>query len=200
MKTFLFNRSAEAATVSASDAINFEQVIERYGALIKAVIARTYSGRLELNADDIVQEVKIKLWKELSKQEKIVNLKAFICQIAFTTTIDEIRKVKTRRQEPLPEEEQEMDLLMSARVRPDPPTPQVELERKEIQRLVVSAVDSLGDNRRQVVKLYLYGMNYKEIASELSWSEGKARNLLYRGLEELSEILKSKGVSYEISR
>ena len=200
MRTFLFNRSAEAATVSASDAINFEQVIERYGALIKAVIARTYSGRLELNADDIVQEVKIKLWKELSKQEKIVNLKAFICQIAFTTTIDEIRKVKTRRQEPLPEEEQEMDLLMSARVNPDPPTPHVELERKEIQRLVVSAVDSLGDNRRQVVKLYLYGMNYKEIALELGWSEGKARNLLYRGLEELSEILKSKGVSYEISR
>jgi RNA polymerase sigma-70 factor (ECF subfamily) len=200
MKTRLFNRSAEATTVSASDATDFEQVIERYSALIKAVIARTYSGGLELNADDIVQEVKIKLWKELSKQEKIVNLKAFICQIAFTTTIDEIRKIKTRRQEPLPEQEQEMDLLMSGRGKPDPPTPQVELERKEIQRLVVSAVDSLGDNRRQVVKLYLYGMNYKEIAAELGWSEGKARNLLYRGLEELSEILKSKGVSYEIGR
>src|SRR5687768_71957 len=96
--------------VSASDAIEFEQIIERYGALIKAVVARTYSGRLELNADDIVQEVKIKLWKELSKQEKIVNLKAFICQVAFTTTIDEIRKARTRKQEPLPEEEQEMDI------------------------------------------------------------------------------------------
>ena len=186
--------------MSASDAIEFEQIIERYGALIKAVVARTYSGRLELNADDVVQEVKIKLWKELSKQEKIVNLKAFICQVAFTTTIDEIRKARTRKQEPLPEEEQEMDILMSARVTRDLASPQVELERKEIQRFVVSAVNSLGENRRQVVKLYLYGLNHKEIAAELGWSEGKTRNLLYRGLEELSEILKSKGISYEISR
>jgi RNA polymerase sigma-70 factor (ECF subfamily) len=53
------------------------------------------------------------------------------------------------------------------------------------------------ESRRKVIKLFLLDLTIAEISSSLNWSRDKTRNLLYRGLSDLKEKLKDKGVEYE---
>jgi DNA-directed RNA polymerase specialized sigma24 family protein len=45
--------------------------------------------------------------------------------------------------------------------------------------------------------LHLEGMTTQEIGNLLGWTEPKARNLVYRGLQDLREQLRAEGVDYE---
>ena len=47
------------------------------------------------------------------------------------------------------------------------------------------------------VELYLQGMSSHEIADLLDWSEPKARNLIYRGLNDLRKDLRAEGIDLE---
>jgi RNA polymerase sigma-70 factor (ECF subfamily) len=45
--------------------------------------------------------------------------------------------------------------------------------------------------------MYLSGYSRDEIARRLGWSEAKTRNLLYRGLEDLRNELRRRGIGPE---
>jgi len=65
------------------------------------------------------------------------------------------------------------------------------------KEIVGKAVDSLLESRRKVVKLFLLHMTIEEISTYLKWSNHKTRNLLYRGLSDIKNRLKEKGIEYE---
>ena len=52
----------------------------------------------------------------------------------------------------------------------------------------------LAESRRAVVRMHLAGYERAEIGDLLGWSEAKTRNLLYRGLADLRQILDSWGI------
>jgi RNA polymerase sigma-70 factor (ECF subfamily) len=52
----------------------------------------------------------------------------------------------------------------------------------------------LAESRRAVVRMHLAGYERHEIGDLLGWTEAKTRNLLYRGLADLREILESWGI------
>ncbi|MGZ5515834.1 MAG: sigma factor-like helix-turn-helix DNA-binding protein [Candidatus Aminicenantales bacterium] len=53
-------------------------------------------------------------------------------------------------------------------------------------------VDSLSENRRKVLSLFLTGQTIEEIASSLNWEKTKVRHLFYRGVDDLREISRSR--------
>jgi DNA-directed RNA polymerase specialized sigma24 family protein len=55
------------------------------------------------------------------------------------------------------------------------------------------AIGMLAESRRAVVRMHLAGYEREEIAQLLGWSEAKTRNLLYRGLADLRQVLESWG-------
>ena len=77
--------------------------------------------------------------------------------------------------------------------------PDKQYERKELIDLIRKAVDALIESRRQVLKLYLMGMDLDEISEFFNWSEGKTRNLLSRGLADLRQELLEMGIRYKES-
>ena len=48
-----------------------------------------------------------------------------------------------------------------------------------------------------VVRMHLAGYPREEIATSLGWTEAKTRNLLYRGLDDLREALRARGIGPE---
>jgi DNA-directed RNA polymerase specialized sigma24 family protein len=76
-------------------------------------------------------------------------------------------------------------------------SPDYQFENKEMLEAVRTAVDSLIDSRRQVVSLFLDGMSADEITAYFGWSDGKARNLLSRGLADVRQALKKRGIEFE---
>ena len=60
-----------------------------------------------------------------------------------------------------------------------------------IKNDIGQAVNSLMESRRRVVKLYFLGLSLGEISAMFDMSESGTRNLLYRGLKDLKDIMKA---------
>lgn len=170
-----------------------KQIIDRYSSLIRHVIASNLHKTDNVNLEDIEQEVKVKIWKFLKKGKKVDNFPSYIKRVAYTATIDELRKM--RKQNPISEKIifkniYSMDRIKEIRNPED--TPGSLMEEKEIRESLKALIDSLGENRKQVLRLYLVGMSIEEICEFFNWDKTKVRHLLYRGIDDLKEIMKSQ--------
>lgn len=164
----------------------FESLVERFAVFIRAHIQKYGLAKYGLDPEDIIQEVRIKLWKLVCSEKIIANPASYIRKIVSSSVIDQIRKF--RREEGLFQRELEKQISEFETSYTD------EISRmKGLEDMLGKAVDALIDSRRQVVKLYLLSLSIPEIAGYLNWSLDKTRNLLYRGLADLRKKLKDMG-------
>jgi len=168
----------------------FEAIINRFSRFVKANIYKFNIQKNGIDPDDILQEVKIKIWKILEDEKKIKNYASYIRKIVNSSVIDQIRKLRREKGIFIHEKhkwvsEQKRNYITDI---------SHDINAKEI---ISQAVDSLIESRRKVVKLYLFNMTIEEIATFLKWSKDKTRNLLYRGLSDLKKRLREKGIEYE---
>ena len=70
------------------------------------------------------------------------------------------------------------------------------LGRCRSERLADDEAEPLQQSR-DAVGLHLEGLTTHEIADLLGWNEPKARNLVYRGLNDIRRCLKEAGIEYE---
>jgi RNA polymerase sigma factor (sigma-70 family) len=161
----------------------FRQILEDYSRHMSSQVQRYNLPKYGLDPEDILQDVKIRIWKLLQAGRTIVSPAAYIKKIVGSAVIDQLRK--RRREENLYQHEkqkriseQELSYRWEA------------IRKKALAETVGQAVNRLINSRRQVVKLYLLNLTIQEIASYLQWSQDKTRNLLYRGLADLRQSLK----------
>jgi RNA polymerase sigma-70 factor (ECF subfamily) len=161
----------------------FKQILEDYSRYMSSQIQRYNLPNFGLDPEDILQDVKIRIWKLLQADRTIVSPAAYIKKIVSSAVIDQLRK--RRRDESLYHHEkqkriseQEFSYRWEA------------IRKRALEETVGQAVNRLINSRRQVVKLYLLSLTIQEIASYLQWSQDKTRNLLYRGLADLRQSLK----------
>jgi RNA polymerase sigma-70 factor (ECF subfamily) len=175
----------------------FDQLVKEFGLFLRNTIASVCPKNLGIQIDDIEQEARIRLWKALEKNVEIRDHASYIYRIAFTTTIDAIRRVKSRKEEQLTTTDSSEEAKEPAEVVVDQrPSPHEKTETKQILDQVEKVLAAMDENRRSAIRLYLQGMTSFEIADVRGWSEPKARNLLYRGLKDLRTGLKAAGIDY----
>jgi RNA polymerase sigma factor (sigma-70 family) len=167
---------------------DIEEIIGQFTLLIRQVIQRNLHRGDDIDLEDIEQEVRLKIWKFLKKGKKIENLPSYIKRVAYSTTIDELRRMMKQR----PTRDQEglkkvfNDLHSSSR-RVGDSSPEIRLEDTEVKRSMGALVDSLSENRKRVLRLYLSGMSIEEISESLEWDKPRVRHLFYRGIDDLKE-------------
>jgi RNA polymerase sigma-70 factor (ECF subfamily) len=172
----------------------FAAVVERYGRLLRDAVARVFPRHLGLQFEDVEQEARLRLWKALESEREVRDLASYIYRVAATTTIDAIRRVKARREEPLELD----DPAGPARPRPVPDGVDGEavLGRRLLLEKVERVMAGLDGRRSQVLRLHFQGFTTTEMGALLGSSEASARNLLHRGLKELRERLREEGITY----
>ena len=168
---------------------DFKVLLDKFSLSIRAGILKFGLEKRGIDPEDVIQEIKIKIWKKFRHEKNISLYPLYIRRVIYSTLVDHIRK--TRRQEKLILHEKQK-LLFEEKGNPENP-----LQRNIFWELVGEATDSLMESRRKVVKLFLMDLTIDEISSSLNWSKDKTRNLLYRGLSDLKEKLKDRGVEYE---
>jgi RNA polymerase sigma-70 factor (ECF subfamily) len=171
----------------------FESVIGRFSIFIRAQIQKYNLQKNGIDPEDIIQEVKIKIWKILKDEKKIKNYASYIKKIVDSSVIDKLRKLK-REEEILNYERRKIISEVRKNYRTE-----ISLD-KNLKKFIAQSVDSLLESRKKVVKLFLLDMTIAEIAALFHWSKDKTRNLLYRGLNDLRKSLKEKGIEYENRR
>jgi RNA polymerase sigma-70 factor (ECF subfamily) len=171
------------------DAADFETLLEKFSSSIRASVFKLGLHQRGIDPEDIIEEVRIKIWRKFGHEKNLILYSLYIQRTINSILIDQIRKM--RRQERLILHEKEK-LISEERENWGTAHSQ-----DALRQTVGAAADSLLESRRAVVKLFLMDMTIDEISVTLKWSRDKTRNLLYRGLADLREMLKEGGVEYE---
>jgi RNA polymerase sigma-70 factor (ECF subfamily) len=169
---------------------DIREMILAFSSSIRQVIKNHLRPNDLAELEDIEQEVRIKLWRFLEKGKKVDNLSSYIKKMAVTTTIDALRK--NMKQKPLRELNQLRDRVMLtalSTLSKEYESPDAFLEEQELTAELRSAVESLSENRKQVLRLYLLGLSVEEIGDFYKWDKTKVRHFLYRGIDDLREMM-----------
>ena len=163
-----------------------EHIVSRFDAFIRRSARR--HGLEHAEVDEVVQELRLRMWRSLGTAEVIRRANAsYIYRIS--ASIDIIRRRRARRFEATTLDDGLADVTSDPRRRAD-----AGVERNELAATVHRALALLAESRRAVLRMHLAGYERQEIADLLGWSEAKTRNLLYRGLADLRQVLESWGV------
>lgn len=182
---------ARMSSVTDPASAALEAIVNRYANMVRAVGHR--HGLVDADLDEVMQEVRIRLWRARSTPEKISTSSAsYVYRTACTAAIDVIRRRRARSEDHVSLDAPStnpgpMDVLAPDRV----------LERAELADMLGETITELSESRRPVVRMYLVGYSREEIADLLGWSEAKTRNLLYRGLDDLRNGLRLRGIGPE---
>ena len=176
---------------------SLERVLHRFATMLHHVgKARGLSGA---EADELCQEVRIRLWRALKDGDRIAAAQSsYVYRTALTAATDLIRRRRARPTEPLGD-----GLPSTSAGAVDPATDGAAdsaLDDMDLAERIGTAVGRLHPPRDVVVRLHLAGYDRREIAGFVGWTESKTRNLLYRGLDDLREILGGMGIGPEQTR
>lgn len=131
----------------------------------------------EADAEDALQELFLKLWKNRDSLDGIQNPKAYAMTLLRNLCLDRIRQVQKFEDAPL--DERTAGICDADR----------ELDQKERLEKVLAAVKSLPDKQRQVLILRtIKGLSYEEIAEKTGINYLALRVLLSRARQTLRQV------------
>ena len=157
--------------------------------LVRAV-ASLCPGWMTDRRDDLVQLAMMKLLRQEEKGELNPAPKAsYLWKVAHSVTVDEIRRVKRKRETPLdPAEDGPNDRLEDKRAGQDQ-------AMWELGTAIRECLGTIESRRRRVVALHLLGHSLPETAEHAAMRYDQVRNLLYRGMKQLRFCLAGKGIT-----
>jgi len=132
----------------------------------------------EAEAQDVVQEVFIRLWTDRGKLEHVLNPKAYGTMIIRNSCIDIIRKNTKVRKEELSE-------TIAA-------PPEDDGSPREKLKAASAAIRELPEIQQQIITMRAYRkMEFEEIAKELGISQVNVRVQLSRARKRLKELMET---------
>jgi len=165
-----------------SPAYEIESLIREYG---NDVLRTAYMYVKDIHtAEDIFQEVFIKVNQKLSTFEGNSSIKTWIIRITINTCKDYLKSAYNRRVVPMMEY-QEDSIVGESEYN--------EVEIQDINHLIKETVLSLPAKYREVVIcVYFHEMTIAEAAQALNIAEGTAKSRLSRARQKLKELLEGR--------
>jgi RNA polymerase sigma-70 factor (ECF subfamily) len=133
----------------------------------------------KMRADDIVQDVFIKLFENLNNIHNKQSIQFWLFKTARNEMMSFFRSSKTKKliSEAVDIDEVEIGSDVSL---------EDEIENKELNKLILSELENMNEDFREVFVLKEYsGLSYKEIASLLSIDEDLVKSRLYKARQKL---------------
>src|SRR5258708_7950230 len=182
-----------AQLVLAGDQDAFEMLVRRYNTPLFNFICR-FLGDYDL-ACDVLQQVFLRFYTSLPKLATGEPFKSWLFQVARNCCVDELRRRRRYaiRFSQLEIENGDGELTGLCDI-PDPgPLPDELIERRDLQQLLINAIQSLPPKFRSVVVLrYASQLSFSEIGKVLSMPEATAKTYFHRAKALLRKIISSR--------
>jgi len=162
--------------IRSGDARAFEYIVEKYFQPAWRVAVRIL--RNDAEAEDVAQEVLLKIWKNPPELKPGASLKAWILRVASNGAIDQLRKKRPTTMAELPERVDASASVVDV------------LQADEAASQVQTALDGLPERQRLALILTYYeGMANKEAAEVLDVSVDALESLLSRARRGLKATM-----------
>ncbi len=185
--------SPGAALMSAAGdlARRLGEFLDKHDELIRRLLAPHARGEPVLDLDDLMQEVRIRVWRMLGDEKRSAYAAFSLSRIVASCAIDQHRKRVVRADISVAEQPSDADHAMQA------PGPMQQTEHSQAVQRLQQELERLPERRRQPTALLLQGFTVDEIATIEGLSPATARNLAYRGINELQLRMRSAGVDLD---
>lgn len=152
----------------------FRFLVNQHRKLVWHMVLRMV--RQQEDAEDICQEVFIRVYKSISKYRGDSKLSTWVGAIAYNTCLDHVRK---KGKELVVHTDQLVELSAKES---SPHTPSEVFQRDEVKNIVHGLVERLPLHYRTVITLfYLEEFSLQEIGEITGMQEGTIKSYLHRG-------------------
>ena len=172
------------SVASQRDQQAYLALFQHFAPLIKRYALSTVPRLSEVQADDLVQNVMLKLWlKADSFNRQKANASTWIFTIARNARIDMLRKGKNN----------ELSVESENLFIEEPSAPDdgfSELQKSRQRKEIVDAMEGLSWEQTEVIsKVYMEGKTHLEISEETGIALGTVKSRVRLGLKKMSVIL-----------
>jgi RNA polymerase sigma-70 factor (ECF subfamily) len=175
---------------AGGDAAAFQALVERHRSMVYRV-AYQFGGNHH-DAEDITQEVFIKVYRSLDRFRQDSQLTSWLYRIVMNACIDHRRRHAPAGSAPFGEEA-ELRLLNTPEETPDPET---RAYAGELGQVLEAEINRLPKGQRIVfVMRHHQGLKLGEIASALGLAEGTVKRQLHAAVHRLRGTLASAHVA-----
>jgi RNA polymerase sigma-70 factor (ECF subfamily) len=174
---------------AAGDPTAFQALVERHRAMVYRV-AYQFAGNHH-DAEDIAQEVFIKVYRSLDKFRQDAQLSSWLYRIVMNACIDHRRRQMPAAAAPFGEEA-EQRLMNTAE---EGPGPEDHAYAGELGQVLESEIARLPQGQRVVFLMRHHeGLKLSEIADALGLAEGTVKRQLHAAVHRLRGALSSANV------
>ena len=174
--------------LQSNDQAAFKQLFDLY----KNKVFNTANSILqnETNAEEIVQEVFIEVFRSVKNFKNDSSISTWIYRITINKSLDFIRKHKRKKRfgvvVNLFKEETNEPIIHPKNFF----HPGIALEQKEKSAILFAAIEQLNERQKTCFVLkHIEGLSQKEIAIIMECTEGSVESMLSRAKEKLRELL-----------
>ena len=166
----------------------FKLLVMPYSSRLYRMAYRLMNSREE--AEDIVQEVYVKLWGMRNELGKYTSIEALCIRITRNLCLDHLRRRKVNHDAMKAEQ---------YKVNNHPEMPSESLEKKEDTELVHTLIAALPEPQRSLIHLrHLEGKEYEEIAEMVNMNVNAIRVSISRARKQMREMLEKQYSSWRV--
>ncbi len=165
----------------------FKLLVMPYSSRLYRMAFRLMSSREE--AEDIVQEVYVKLWGMRNELNNYNSIEALAIRITRNLCLDNLRRRKVNQNAMKAEQMKEEVHSVS---------PAEQLEKKEEAEMIHTLIAALPEPQRSLVHLrHLEGKEYEEIAEMVNMNVNAIRVSISRARKQMREMLEKQYSSWK---
>ncbi len=178
--------------VREGDDSAFDRLLTANHGAVLGIIHR-YMGRRIEEADDLAQEVFLKVYRSRHRYLPTARFTTWLYRITANLCLNYRRDRSRHRMPSLDQLQSEPDGRRIGVEDPNAVRPEEGLARADVQRHVREALDELPDNQKMALVLARFEeLSYREIAEILDTSEKAVKSLLHRARTSLKERLEHR--------
>lgn len=167
----------------------FAELFRRHSDWVFRLALSILGGGHEADAEDVAQEVFVKVHRTLPSFRGESKVSSWIYRIAFNHAVNTKARARFRRPH--------VDASVLAEVATAAPGPDASLDAARRDRAVSDCVASLPEVYQAALRLYYWmGASVAEIADVLELPENTVKSYLHRSRQLLDGMLKEKGYSH----
>lgn len=177
------------ADLLEGDTTALASIVEKYGKLAYRLAIQITKNHEDAN--DVMQETFLKVYESIGSFRKESAFETWLYRIIVNQALNMVKR-RERRRESSFSDANEIDLRFNLPGSSSyANSPHDDVEKKELQKWVTQAVDSLSAKHRTVVILHEFeGLTHPQIATILNCSEGTVRSRLHYARRKLRDLLK----------
>jgi RNA polymerase sigma-70 factor, ECF subfamily len=175
---------------AGGDAAAFQSLVERHRSMVYRV-AYQFAGNHH-DAEDIAQEVFIKVYRSLDRFRQDAQLSSWMYRIVMNACIDHRRRHSPAAAAPFGEEAEQMMLNTPE----ETPGPEERAYAGELGQVLETEIARLPKGQRIVfVMRHHQGLKLSEIADALGLAEGTVKRQLHAAVHRLRQALSDANVT-----